>query len=160
MSEHKDECNTESKSVQFIHVSTPILVPEQEDVCDVKTNVYVLTIVNDIDDYKRRGDTPSADVYLFTSKKKCQNMLKKIIMDLIKERIDELDDDEVLETVPKVTLKHFIKEAIKDKEYSNWNFNSNLEIPMDEIEDMYEWIAKGEYVQYKWMYQIEYKTVE
>lgn len=124
--------------------------PKPETMCEVGLNVCVLTIVYDVDDYKRRGDFPTSDIYLFTSKKKCENKLRNIILDQIEERIVELEDDDI-DRVPNVVMKYFVKkEEKKDlqiaepdvvKGYSKWGFNSKLEENPNE-----EWIAEGEYV--------------
>lgn len=117
------------------------------------TSVYALQIVTGVDDYKHRGYVATGKLFLFTSREKCEEKLKEIIIESCLERLD--DEDEAI--LPDFISERFFFNSIKDK----WEWKrSDERFSVEITELMHEWCSEGEYIPHTWTYEIDEYLVE
>jgi hypothetical protein len=110
--------------------------------------VWVLTITHGVDDYKSRGECASSTVKLYKTEKSCE----MAVLDYIVEQIVECEFDRIpdeLNTCEKNGEVFFIKE--------DGAFSMNEAIPKEwfPIKKLFGFVAKGEYIPYRWTYEIK-----
>jgi hypothetical protein len=140
-------------------------------------DVWVLTITRDIDDYKRRGESPSSSTSIHVSKKKAI----KVLSDYMRKHVKEIEDDEDSEgdeggsegdkddedrdsegepqTLTLVEIEDSNSES-SDKGDKEKHKDEPRTLTLDEIEDYHEKYCKGEFITYVWTYDLDRHTLE
>lgn len=111
--------------------------------------VWILNIVNDVDDYKRRGISPTSTIYLSYS---YDGILGEFI-DFLHEQINEFYECNSEESDPEMLL--YLE--INNDEYTIKNeYRKDLKV----FEFIHSVIAKGEFVPFKWTYNIHHQEIK
>lgn len=122
------------------------------------STVWILTITRDVDDCKRRGDAPSSELYVYSSKEKCQKKLGEILIEEMhgsssKRQFPQLVGSKINENTDE--YEPLFIETKSDAGYYKYRFNSDVYEPTDvDFEACHEYCATGDYVEYTWMYRI------
>jgi hypothetical protein len=110
--------------------------------------VYCLSIITGVDAYKHDGNTATSKNYIFSSYEKCNAKLNSII---IKKCIERIDDEDC--------FLSDIVESYFEIGYEETNTKTKLKVDIneindDELDELYEWAAKGCFIPYSWTYEI------
>jgi hypothetical protein len=120
-----------------------------------RDGVWVITYTHNIDDYKPRGRAPSSEVRVYASCELCEQDLKEYIIEKVNEELSELDE------APSEII-HCLKGYDEDVEDGQDVIQPNKPFEVDpesDIDELYEYIAKGEFVEYKWTYDISFHAI-
>lgn len=117
---------------------------------------WVLSIRHEKDDYKTRGESSKLEIYLFEEEYLCENKLRKIIID----KLCHIDNDYSYEDIKDINICYIDDDDEEDPTYfvedsnGNLKYNDNLPLEALDIDSFHKFLAKGEYVNYEWIYKI------
>lgn len=115
-------------------------------------SLWILDIIDDIDDRKRRGRAPQGNIYLETTKEKAlQHLVNKI-----HETMGDLYGTN-LESINKQLLPYL--QINKDECSDAYEIKEEFVSDENELSFIHSIVAKGEYVPLRWSYKLYQEAV-
>jgi hypothetical protein len=111
--------------------------------------VWIITYTHGIDDYKPRGRSVRSEVIAYVSWDLCQQDLKKRVIEKVNERLKNCDKcpEEIMEYLKGYgDEEQGVKKPYEVDPFAAWDLH--------DVDNLYEYIAKGEFIEYKWTYDI------
>ena len=123
-----------------------------------KNSVWLLCITHGIDDYKPRGRTADSTIKVFSSEEKAKNALKEKIFEEILDYDDlyvKLNNKivKIYKSDGEQTKVKYIKNCKNLTKENHNDFKEEL-FNIFPIDELYERVAQGEFIPYRWTYEI------
>ena len=116
-------------------------------------SVWVLNIIEDIDDRKRYGETPESKIFLTTTR---ENVFARLVNRLHEQMGDLYGAD--VESINKQLLPYL---QINEEEYDDaYEIKEEYRENENVLSFIHSIIAKGEYIAFKWSYKLYQQTIK
>jgi hypothetical protein len=115
--------------------------------------VWILNITIGVDDYKSRGNCARTESHVYSSKKKCELKLASILVEKTNKKLAKISTCDIPEFIYDL---YEIKVSKSNPNSFDYKFTSSLDELFSSInfDDIFEWVAKAEYILCEWNYDI------
>ncbi len=117
--------------------------------------MYSLNITTHIDDYKTRGENPETDFTLHKTREDMTEYLRNFLKNHLIRRKTYYATKYKLDYVEKSGFKHLF---VLDEIGKAYEFNENAEILVGDMPKIYEKFCKGDFIPYRFTYEIIERT--